>query len=416
MVFICHASKDAKLVARLQQLLIDGLGLTDGDIRCTSVKGGELTVGEPIDETLQREVDEATAFIALISRAFLESSYAQLELGARLGSQKPYLLVIAPDVYMNQLPRPLTKAVFVPLSGGDTRHNLVRLIDSVGKTEGRPQPSAVYRAAADALTDQALSYAVAVSGITTPDVIRQRRTRFKHEVFAIELLNKNLRVDRRGNQTVVTVDRDRVQEIIVSYLGKEAAISRHVTGKEERLKKEDRRIHQLLLRQRQGVIDVGALGLNLRWASGGMMSVVKWRRRKWVPLFFRDIRPYGWNLALGSSERYFDSNDRLKAGYDFDKELNDPWLFILREFIEEMQVIDGSPRRDGRVAFRKIHFDHPENQGREAADRFAERHAALRTELNCLDGTRVNDAGKQITPEPVATKTILRVTTSESRL
>lgn len=40
----------------------------------------------------------------------------------------------------------------------------------------------------------------------------------------------------------------------------------------------------------------------LRWASGGYLPLVRWRGRRWVMLFFRDIRPIGWNIANGASE------------------------------------------------------------------------------------------------------------------
>lgn len=46
----------------------------------------------------------------------------------------------------------------------------------------------------------------------------------------------------------------------------------------------------------------------LRWASAGVLPIARWRSADWVVLFFRDIRPVGWNLANGASE-----NERDRA-------------------------------------------------------------------------------------------------------
>ena len=69
---------------------------------------------------------------------------------------------------------------------------------------------------------------------------------------------------------------------------------------------------------------------NLRWASGGVVSIVKFRKREWIPFFFRDIPAYGWNISLGASEERTD-------------DLNDPWSFIIREFLEETHVCRKNP-------------------------------------------------------------------------
>jgi len=46
----------------------------------------------------------------------------------------------------------------------------------------------------------------------------------------------------------------------------------------------------------------GGVGVPLRWSSGGALTVVTWRGKQWVAVFFRDIQPIGWNVANGASE------------------------------------------------------------------------------------------------------------------
>ena len=83
------------------------------------------------------------------------------------------------------------------------------------------------------------------------------------------------------------------------------------------------------------------LGIYLRWASGGVLSIVEYNDRKYIPLFYRDKKPFGWNLFIGSTERQFDANGNLINNV-FD-EFNNPLLFINREFEEELLVFDEYP-------------------------------------------------------------------------
>ena len=69
--------------------------------------------------------------------------------------------------------------------------------------------------------------------------------------------------------------------------------------------------------------------LPLRWASGGFLSVVYYKEKYWVPLFFRDISPIGLNVANGATEN--------KEEY---KSLN---RLISREFSEEMILLTSKP-------------------------------------------------------------------------
>ncbi len=66
----------------------------------------------------------------------------------------------------------------------------------------------------------------------------------------------------------------------------------------------------------------------LRWVSGGVVPIVKHQDRLWVVLFFREIKPRGWNLGNGSSQ----SSD----------EYTNIRKLLVREFLEEFIVL-GSP-------------------------------------------------------------------------
>jgi hypothetical protein len=168
--------------------------------------------------------------------------------------------------------------------------------------------------------------------------------RLKGEVFAAELLARDIMIEAGDSGTVaVRIDRRDVRSAVISTEGKAALCAEHVSRHQESLARKDADIHAMLLGDgRLGGKRIDVKGLPMRWASGGVMSLVTYKGRQWVPLFFRDIRPYGWNISLGSSERYFDIKGQVTT--NIDEELMTPTRFICREFLEETLVLAHAPR------------------------------------------------------------------------
>ena len=106
-VFISHSHQDADLVKRLIVLLHSALNLPSSQIRATSVDGFRLPGGSNTIEQLRIEVQSAKILVGIISRASLKSAYVTFELGARWGSGKPMVPLLAPDVGPESLAGPL---------------------------------------------------------------------------------------------------------------------------------------------------------------------------------------------------------------------------------------------------------------------------------------------------------------------
>lgn len=106
-VFLSHASEDRLLVARIVDLVRAALNLSSEDIRCTSLDGHRLSGGAFTDVQLRREVIGATTFVAVISKASLQSMYVLFELGARWGARKPLIPLFGPDIEVADLKPPL---------------------------------------------------------------------------------------------------------------------------------------------------------------------------------------------------------------------------------------------------------------------------------------------------------------------
>lgn len=189
------------------------------------------------------------------------------------------------------------------------------------------------------------------------------------QVFAVELLTQPILLSRnRHGRTILAVNRDDVSDALYTTEAK-WNLCRETFNTPERIEKAkqmDREIHRFLL----GCSDDNPLlvrldGMPLRWASGGVLSIVHWKKRLWTPFFFRDIPPFGWNIALGASER----GDNL----------NDPWTFLLREFLEETLVLSNAPRRGRLVDFKRFFPERLDIKREvERADRFAAEHIKVR--------------------------------------
>ncbi len=169
-------------------------------------------------------------------------------------------------------------------------------------------------------------------------------TKLDNEAFYIEMLQKPIRIKKIHRNIIITIDRGDVQECAFTNAGKKILSERYINS--ETVKK-DKLIHSFLCGAENNKnakyhhVDLSN-DFKLRWASGGVLSVVKYKNEYWVPLFFRDIRPYGWNVALGSSERFFDEkSNQVSSEINIEDELNHPNMFVCREFSEETLIIDG---------------------------------------------------------------------------
>jgi len=70
----------------------------------------------------------------------------------------------------------------------------------------------------------------------------------------------------------------------------------------------------------------------LRWASGGVLPIARWRKRDWYVLAFRGITPVGWNLMNGSAENK-DEYKHLRT-------------LMVRELYEELVLLNRKPQVD----------------------------------------------------------------------
>lgn len=138
-IFISHSSADREIAAKLITLLRSALNVPAQKIRCTSVDGFRLPAGMPIEEQLRTEIYNSNLFIAIITMASMKSVYVLFELGARWGTQKPLIPILARGAHAKVLAGPLSTLNALRC---DEPAQLHQLIEDISRTLGRTKESA----------------------------------------------------------------------------------------------------------------------------------------------------------------------------------------------------------------------------------------------------------------------------------
>jgi len=253
-----------------------------------------------------------------------------------------------------ELPTWIAGPVAVDWTGGDLAGEWRKLLAALGA----PTPEAPAPAAPQPRT-----------GIAPRERVLEGPDRIPGQVFAVELLTEPILLTRtRTGRTSVAIHRDGVTQGLYTTEAKRD-LCREVFDTPRKIAEThalDLEIHRFLLGESERTSLILRLDeLPLRWASGGVLSIVHWRGVRWTPFFFRDIPPFGWNVALGASEKGDD--------------LSDPWTFLLREFLEETLVLDSPPEVGRPTDFKRFYFhrfDYAQEVRR--AEAFASEHIQMR--------------------------------------
>jgi len=108
LVFISHASQDAKLASLIATLFRTAFRLGAAEIRCTSVDGYRLPAGAETDDQLRKEIVEAPVVVGILSASSMASTYVLFELGARWGRKAFLAPILAPGTTARDLAAPIS--------------------------------------------------------------------------------------------------------------------------------------------------------------------------------------------------------------------------------------------------------------------------------------------------------------------
>jgi TIR domain len=130
-VFVSHSSQDVALAAQVVDLLRAALNLRAESIRCTSVDGYRLPAGADSDEQLRDEALACRALIGIVSAFSLASAYVLFELGARWGTKRPLIPLLAPGIGPQALKGPLAGLNALSCESTGQLHQLVSDIAAI---------------------------------------------------------------------------------------------------------------------------------------------------------------------------------------------------------------------------------------------------------------------------------------------
>lgn len=205
-------------------------------------------------------------------------------------------------------------------------------------------------------------------GIVTRDKLNGP-SRLPGETLAIEALVNPIQFGINdgtlGQRLEIIVDRSSVRYAVINPDGKRNLCNYcHPLikmGRMDELMEFDQEIHSILLNKGTTKSNISEEDwrskiMPLRWASGGVLPLVtisnNTKRSHWIPFFFRDINPSGWNIPLGATQRSFSDNGNCEGGLE--SELNNPWITSSREFLEETLVLDRDPGTDSKAYYYPI--------------------------------------------------------------
>ncbi|MBU0995919.1 MAG: hypothetical protein KJ737_25775 [Proteobacteria bacterium] len=224
--------------------------------------------------------------------------------------------------------------------------------------------------------------------------------RFTGEVFAIELLTQPIVLEYSNGRYRIIIDRNNVDCAIISNGAKREICDFYVSNHLKNISKIDTAIQGFLTSHRNGgASDKYTLDLMgntttpypMRYASGGVLPIIKRGGDYFIPFFFRDIEPCGWNIPSGASQRNF-KDGVLDRHYTLDSELNAPISCIIREYFEETIVASKSELLNGRLDTKKFNLNLiPSDDRLRISEESIQKNKTLRLKYdslkNCNSGT-----------------------------
>ena len=148
-VFISHSNQDVELATHIVDLFRAALNLRAEQIRCTSVEGYRLPAGADFDSQLRDEALESRVFIGILSAFSLASAYVLFELGARWGTKRPIMPLLAPGIGLQVVKGPLTGLNVLSCENASQLHQLVSEVAEVLSISS--ESPAVYQRHIDAI-------------------------------------------------------------------------------------------------------------------------------------------------------------------------------------------------------------------------------------------------------------------------
>ena len=135
-IFISHSHADAAIAEAFADLFRSAFNLQCDAIRCSSVPRCSLQFGVEVPEQIRDEVLAAAVLIGIVSESSRESAWVLFELGARWGTSKSLIPVLAANGDADLLPPPIRDSHAMKC----TFDNVIKLVEEVAPLLNAPTP------------------------------------------------------------------------------------------------------------------------------------------------------------------------------------------------------------------------------------------------------------------------------------
>lgn len=145
----------------------------------------------------------------------------------------------------------------------------------------------------------------------------------------LEVLLSSFDLRREGRRAHLRVSFDADTPACWNRAGRED-LKAHLFKNMERISGLQKQLDDLLVNERLDRFEFSDPDFVFRWASAGALPIVRLGNEEYYCLFYREIRPIGWNIANGAC--------------DVSNELLDPLQTLERELCEELIILDPKER------------------------------------------------------------------------
>lgn len=161
-----------------------------------------------------------------------------------------------------------------------------------------------------------------------PDSASVRPLRLAENHF-LEVLLSEFNLHREGKGAHLEVAFNSETPACWNRAGREALRDSLLRDK-EKVNRYQKELDDVLVNETSGEFAFDDPDFFFRWASAGALPVVRLGSEEYYCLFYREIRPIGWNIANGAC--------------DSSEELQDPLRTLERELCEELIILDPAGR------------------------------------------------------------------------
>jgi hypothetical protein len=217
LLFISHAESDEEIANKLVDLVLAALDLNEDEVRCTSVPGHKLSVGESISLQLKTDIHISAVIIALITEKSLQSKWVLFELGSSWALDKMIIPILKRGLTEKDLPGPLSESCCIKVDSKDASCDLAGAFKRASlelnvfeKTGAKRQKKL------EEFLEAFKSYKLASPHVVTNDAIARGDLYLALEAYFDQ--KSNIMGDRgQDNQLYINAEKEQIEAILRRY-------------------------------------------------------------------------------------------------------------------------------------------------------------------------------------------------------